>query len=333
MSTITLAGSRQHVLTIQRQHALAIRPPQIVALRRPRPLLSVMAWELRRFRSSRRFWLQALGFFCLVLAVMWYGRMPAQFGVGDNASVFVAGTSAWGLLQTLPIDAAILMLLLPFLMADGVTRDLSRRTHELLMATPLPKWAYVWGRYLMSLLVSLGLTLLLLAAILGIGVTQHLIMPDYPLPQVGAVLFLWGGMVVPAAVLVGSLSFALGTLFPLQSTQVKIGILVAWIFGAVILPDLLSRPHMSLPAWYVDWDPTSRATAIGTSSQYDAAFKTLSNTATNPTQLQHFLNTLENKMPDISAWLAPHLILAGFSMMLVLVMVFAFRRFRMAFWA
>src|SRR5215469_1308877 len=106
MSTIILAGSRQHALTIQRQHALAIRPPQIVALRRPRPLLSVMAWELRRFRSSRRFWLQALGFFCLVLAVMWYGRMPAQFGVGDNASVFVAGTSAWGLLQTLPIDAA-----------------------------------------------------------------------------------------------------------------------------------------------------------------------------------------------------------------------------------
>ena len=33
------------------------------ATQRPHPLLAVMTWELRRFRASRLFWLQALGFF------------------------------------------------------------------------------------------------------------------------------------------------------------------------------------------------------------------------------------------------------------------------------
>ncbi len=333
MSMIALTDSRRQVLALQREQALAIQPPRDVAGRRSHPFLRVMAWEMRRYRASRLFWLQALAFFCLLLLLMWYGRMPAQFGVGDTASVFVAGTSAWGLLMILPIDAAVLLLLLPFITADGVTRDLNRRTHELLMTTPLPKWAYIWGRYLMGLLVSLGLTLLLLAAILGIGVAQHAIMPDYPMPQVGAVLLLWGGMVVPATVLVSSLSFALGTLFSRRSTQVKVGILVAWIFGTVLLPDLVSRPHTSLPAWYVDWDPTGRATAMGMSAPYDTAFNALSKTATNPAQLQHLLDALANKMPDISFWLMPHLIETGCSFLLVVLAALAFRRFRTAFGA
>jgi ABC-type transport system involved in multi-copper enzyme maturation permease subunit len=299
---------------------------------RPHPLLSVLAWELRRFRASRLFWLQALGFFGLLLLLMWYGRMPAQFGVGDNASVFVAGTSAWGLLMILPIDALVLMLLLPFVNADGVTRDLQRRTHELLMTTPLPSWAYVWGRYLIALLMSLGLALLFLAAIFGMGWLLHLTTPDYPAPEIGALLLLWGGMVVPGIILVSSLSFALGTAFPRQTALVKIVILVAWIGGAVILPDLVSRPaaHSSLPAWYVNWDLTSRATAIGASSQYQTAFDGLSRTAVNSAQFQHLLNGIANKMPDISARLAPHLLEALLSLLLVVLAAFTFRRFRLA---
>src|SRR5256884_3560350 len=56
---------------------------------------------------------------------------------------------------------------------DGVTRDLNRRTHELLMTTALPTWAYVWGRYLAGLVMSLGLALLLLASILGMGRSEE----------------------------------------------------------------------------------------------------------------------------------------------------------------
>src|SRR5205807_9692222 len=101
----------------------------------------------------------------------------------------------------------LLGLLLPFVNADGVTRDLHRRTHELLMATALPTWAYVWGRYLIGLLLSLGLSLLLLAAILGMGLFLHLTITDYPLPEIGNLMVICVGMFASAAALVSSLSF------------------------------------------------------------------------------------------------------------------------------
>src|SRR5215469_13098977 len=109
---------------------------EIRAIRRPQPLLGVLRWELRRFRASRLFWVQALGFFCLTLFVTWLGRAPEGFSVGNGQTV---------------------------------TRDLQRRTHELLMTTALPTRAYVWGRYLMGLLISLSLAILMLLAILGMG--------------------------------------------------------------------------------------------------------------------------------------------------------------------
>jgi ABC-type transport system involved in multi-copper enzyme maturation permease subunit len=284
-----------------------------------------MAWELRRFRASRLFWLQALGFFCFLLFLTWAQQAPDTFGTAPGnvaSSGFVAGTSAWGLLQTLPPALVLLVILLPFVTADGVSRDLSRRTHELLMTTALPTWAYVWGRYLIGLLMSLGLALLLLAAILGMGGLLHLTVPAYPLPQIGAVLLLWVGMVLPATVLVSSLSFALGTLLPRRATLVKIVILLGWIVGVVILPKGLG--NTTPPAWYVNWDPTSAVTALGMLPQYSLDLSRV----TSQAQLQQLLLTVENKVPDISGWFAPHLLLAGVSLILVLVAALAFKRSR-----
>ena len=300
---------------------------QTRAIERPHPLLSVMAWELRRFRASRLFWLQALGFFCFLLFLTWAQQAPEQFSTARGTvaiSGFVAGTSAWGLLHTLPLSLVLLVLLLPFVTADGVTRDLSRRTHELLMTTALPTWAYVWGRYLICLLMSLGLALLLLAAILGMGGLLHLTSSEYPLPPTGAVLLLWVGMVVTATVLVSSLGFALGTLLPRQSNPVKIVILLGWIVGAVILPTAYN--NTTPPAWYVNWDPTSAVTARGMLPQY--SFGNLIQTATSEAQFQNAFLAIENKMPDIAGWFAPHLLLAGASLVLVLVAARAFKRSR-----
>jgi hypothetical protein len=60
MSITTLTSASQQTRSIERQ----------------RPLLSVMAWELRRFGASRLFWLQALGFFCLSLFLQYAGNFP-----------------------------------------------------------------------------------------------------------------------------------------------------------------------------------------------------------------------------------------------------------------
>src|SRR5260370_13200194 len=98
--------------------------------------------------------------------------------------------------MTLPSGPLMLLgMLLPFVNADGVTRDLSRRTHELLMATALPTWAYVWGRYLAGLVMSLGLAGLVLASILGMGWLLHLTITHSPLPEICNLMVIWIRMV------------------------------------------------------------------------------------------------------------------------------------------
>ncbi|EFH83326.1 ABC transporter permease [Ktedonobacter racemifer] len=305
---------------------------QTQAIGRPSPLLSVMAWEFRRFLASRLFWFQALGLFGFLLLMTWALHAPDQFsagvsrgggGSGESLSGFVAGTSTGGLLHTLPIVLVVLVLLLPFLTADGVTRDVHRRTHELLMTTALPTWAYVWGRYLAGLVISLGLALLLLASILGMGGLLHLTITNYPVPEIGNVLLLWVGMVLPATILVSSFGFALSTLLPRLSTLVKVVIMVAWIVGALVIP--LGLGNTTPPAWYVNWDPTSGITALGILPSYSI---NLGPTITNEAQLQQLILSVENKMPDIAGWFAPHLLLGGCSLALVLVAALAFKRSR-----
>ena len=311
MTTIVHARSDRRITTTQRSY----------------PLLHVLIWELRRFRASRLFWFQALGVFCFLLFLTWALHASEGYDTVSNnvqISAFVAGTSAGGLLRTLPTVLVVLALLLPFVTADGVTRDLSRRTHELLMTTALPTWAYVWGRYLAGLMISLGLALLLFASILGMGWLLHLTVADYPLPQTGAVLLLWVGMVFPATILVSSFGFALSTLLPRLSTLVKVVILVAWIVGALVIPLGLSNTTPP-PSWYVNWDPTSGITARGLLPAYAIH---LGPWITSEAQLQQLILTIENKMPDLAGWFAPHLGLSGLSLVLVLVAALAFKRSR-----
>jgi ABC-type transport system involved in multi-copper enzyme maturation permease subunit len=291
-----------------------------------------MTWELRRFRASRLFWFQALGFWGFLLLIIWALHASHQIGTvagSEQLSAYIAGTSAGGLLRTLPTYLIILALLLPFITADGVTRDVNRRTHELLMTTALPTWAYVLGRYLAGLIIGLGMALLLLASILGMGGLLHLTDSTYPLPQPDAVLLLWVGMVLPATILVSSVGFALSTVFPRLSMLVKVVILVAWIIGALVIPTGLGN-NTPPPTWYVNWDPTSAVTALGLLPAYSIP---LGPSITSETQLQQLLLSIENKMPDLGTWFVSHLLLAGLSLLLVVLAAFSFQRFRNAFGA
>src|SRR5215467_2056783 len=255
MSIATLTANGQHIQSLNKS---------------PRLFLHVMTWEFRRYAASRLFWFQALVLFGLLLFLTWALHVadslgaPAggQEGNGALLSGFVAGTSAEGLLHILPTILLVLVLLLPFVTADGVTRDVTRRTHELVVTTSVPTWAYVWGRYLAALGTSLGLALLLLLALIAMGEILHLAIADYPAPVIGGTLLLWVGMVVPATVLAGGVGFALSTLAPRFSVLVKVVILVGWIVGAEVIPISTGWTARSAPSWYVDWDPTSAITAI-----------------------------------------------------------------------
>ncbi len=302
------------------------------AIGRWRPLVRVMAWELRRFRASRLFWIQALCFFGLVLFAIGATATTLHFSPrssnGSIFAVYVPATSIWILLTTLyPGLLLLLGLLLPFVNADGVTRDVQRRTHELLMASALPSWAYVLGRYLTGLLVSLGLALMTLAAIFVMDLFLHLTVATDPLPPTGAVLLLWVGMIVSATILLSSVSFALGTLLPRQSTLVKISMLLVWVIVLLIIPSSngFSDGH---PAWYNAWDPTSAATVNALLVRYFPVFQSQSASATTTAQMQRVLVTVANTVPAIGNWVAPHLIEAGLSLLLVLVVALVFKRSR-----
>jgi hypothetical protein len=133
-------------------------------------------------------------------------------------------------------------------------------------------------------------------------------------------------MVVPATVLVSSVSFTLGTLLPRLTNLVKIGMMVVWIVGAMILPSGLDSTN--LPTWYINWDPTSVVTAQGILPQYLVDFGNQTRAVTSAAQFQQILLTVENKVPDIAGWFAPHLLLAVVSLVLVLVASLAFKRSR-----
>lgn len=306
MSIPALASTGQHIRTMKRTH----------------PLARVLTWEVRRFRASRLFWLQALSFFGLFLFLTWVSGTSIEFSHGQFSGL-MAGTSAHGLLLTLPTVLLLLVLLLPFVTADGVTRDLHRRTSELLLTTALPTRAYIWGRYLVCLAMSLGLAALLLCATFLMGWLLHLTVPLYPAPQAEAVLSLWGGLVVPATILVSSLSFALGTMLPRQSTLIKIAVLAVWTVGAEILPFSLGSTLIS--TWYSNWDPTGAVTALKILSQtHDSQLYT----ATSMAQFQQALLSYENTMPGIGEWFIPHLILAAVSLGLVALAASTFQRSR-----
>jgi hypothetical protein len=140
-------------------------------------------------------------------------------------------------------------------------------------------------------------------------------------------------MVVPATILVSSVGFTIATLFPRLSTVIKVVLLVAWVVGVVVIPSLIFHngtdgPYR-LPTGYGAWDPTSAVTArVLLTQQYLLDFGPHTALPASPAQFQQLLDSFANKMPDFSTWLAPHLLEAALSILLVTVAAFGFQRFR-----
>lgn len=317
--------------------AQAIPRQQTQAAQRLHPLLTVMAWEARRLRASRLTWMLAQAAFALFLFVIWTERGPGTFRTSYQSphlhyafsSNILYVSPAW-LSEQLPRSPLLLLLLaLPFIFADGVALDLKRRTYELLMTTAIPSWAYVWGRFLSVLLLGMGLAVELLAAILVIGLALHLSVGghDYPAPHIGPVLAFWAALALPAVVLVGSVSFVLGTLLPRRANLVKISVMVGWFILAMIVNGRAFWHQ--LPNWYVNWEPSGAFLSVA----YERVFAEMVGTAgTGPTRsqavLQSIFDSTRYQLPDFWSWLIPHLVWAALGLALVALAVRAFKRFR-----
>src|SRR5258708_32585016 len=98
----------------------------------------------------------------------------------------------------------------------------------------------------------------------------------------------------------------------------KILILLGWVIGAEVLPTLVyspSGPDNLPPAWYSAWDPTSAPASVRMLQQYAPTFEHQVPTPTTPAHVQHLINTVANKAPDLSALFAPDRIEALLSVM------------------
>jgi hypothetical protein len=298
---------------------------------RPHPLLAVMAWELRRLRANRLSWAIPLIVFSLLLIDFWPARTPHRITVGD-VDYWVAGTSAWGLVDLLATRLFLLLaLMLPFVCVDSVALDVKRRTHELLMATTLPSWAYIWGRYLTTLLLGLGLALVLLADLLALGFWLPLLDPPYAAPEVGNTIILWAVIVVPATILISSVSFALGAWLPHHSNIVKVGVLIVWLGWTGIFTVLTLPGQPTLSNWFLALDPTSNGfSGAGDVQYFNTIFQYHFSATTPGAQIAQAVLAVEQRLPDLSAWLAAQLVWTALGVAAVVLVTRFFKRFRTA---
>jgi ABC-type Na+ efflux pump permease subunit len=257
------------------------------------------------------------------------------YASGATRTYWIDWGSDYGLLNTLPqIPGVLLGLYLPFIAADGVARDLQRRTHELLMASAVPSRTYVWGRFLSSLLLSVGLAGVMLAALLSVTVMRHQLQPDvFVAPYVPGILALWALIVLPPTILLTGVSFLFGTLYPRRATLVKLAVMVGWFILAQVLGRTAPQcQHCAYASGTVvahaAWDPTSLAlqnlqSPASLSQQLASQTQSLSDAA-----FLAQVHALEQQLPDVSAWIVPHLAWMVSGCVLAAVAAFAFRRFR-----
>jgi ABC-type transport system involved in multi-copper enzyme maturation permease subunit len=294
--------------------------------------MQVLGWELRRLGSNRSTWimLALVSTACIALEVF-VGRaqlvtIPSAYG---PRTFWLAYTGNWGLYNILPETPGIFLgAFLPFLTVDGVARDLRRRTHELLMTTAIPSRAYVWGRFLSTLLLSLGVAYLVLVAIVAQAGVGHLLQPDvYLAPDLPGFTAQWALIVLAPTILLGSIGFALGTVAPRSSTIIKLTIMLGWFVSGQIL-----RWHAvaGVAAQQAAWDPTGESLAYAQTTQtflqaLASQTRTLSDQA-----FMTYLHTVEQRPPDMHLWIMPHLLWALVGITTVVLASLAFRRFRSA---
>jgi hypothetical protein len=304
-------------------------------------LLSVCVWELRRLAAARSTWVIIALAFAIFCAGELLFRAAIQYTItypnGTTRVLWLDWGSNYGLFNSLPQSPGIFLgLYLPFLAADGVARDLSRRAHELLMTTAISSRFYVWGRYLSTLLLALALACVMLLALITVATVRHLLYPDmYITPDLLGIVALWAFIVLPATILLSGVSFALGTLLPRLSTLIKLAIMLVWF----VLANITGRVGASCQdcvlasgatAQRAAWDPTSMA--LQNLQGPSSLMRRLTTETQGLSQVDFMthLRTLEQQLPDLSGWLLPHIFWALIGVAAGILAGVYFHRFREA---
>lgn len=301
----------------------ALLEKQIIGRRSQNPLVNVWQWELRRIGSNRVNWALAGVTFLFLLGMMYWKHAWLMGGESSQTLVFYGTSSAGMLLEFVNVLLLVTALILPFLVTEGVARDQKQRIHEILMSTPLPSWAYVWGRFLAVVSMALGLAVLVLITQIGMGNLLHYQHPVYPAPVAVDVLTAWAVVIVPAFILITALGFTLGTLWPRRTMVIMLGMLIGWIL-LFTLGNILWENFGSL---FMYLNPTSNG-VLGSVipqilHQVPVGLHSLA-----PIQQALITQQVQAHLPDLFPFLLAHYGLAACGMILVALVAVGFQRFR-----
>jgi ABC-type transport system involved in multi-copper enzyme maturation permease subunit len=311
-------------MMITNQKAIAVEKTE--STRRLNPLLAVVSWELRRLRANRLNWviaIAALLFFMGMIELKHVWLVPLKDG--ESTRITIIGASAFGLLfEFINVLLLFFGMFLPFVVTEAVARDAKQRTHELLMATPIPTWAFVWGRFVATFIVSLALAFVLLVAVALMSENFYLTQPGYPAPNFIALGIVWTLIVLPATVLLNGISFALGTISPRLAVPMKLAALIGWI--VLFIQGDFIKDRLGQWLWY--WNPTSAGVLQVLLPQFiQNLLNSFKGTPTNA-QLEQLAFQLQQQLPNLTPWVLPYLGLVAIGLALVAVASMRFERFR-----
>jgi ABC-type transport system involved in multi-copper enzyme maturation permease subunit len=274
----------------------------------------VWGWELRRVAARRLSWVLALAAF-LFFAGMIQFKHAWSLGTEQGFAFAVYGTSAVGVLyEFVNVLMFVFALMLPFVVTEGVAADYKRRVHELLMAAPLPGWAYVWGRFLAAATLGLGMSVLMLLAYLLMAFVLHQRSALYPLPAPGEVLAVWLVLAVPATLLIAGLGFSLGTLWPRRARVMTLALLITWML-LFTLGNVLGV------------NPTGNVMVVALVPGLMSSVQTQIAGA-SPAQQALIIQQVQAVAPDLGRYLLAQYSLAALGLLLVAVTAAVFRRFQ-----
>lgn len=302
---------------------------------RMQPFIRVFSWEVRRLLASRGAWVTTAGTMIVFAGLLALSNLvQGEYVIATPRGTYTFAlptTSVYGLLISYVQNPGMFFaLMLPFTAADAVNRDLRGRSHELVMATPVPSRAYVWGRYSAALLYCLVLASAILIAVLSVAaIFQFADSSTYPAVAIPKLVAAWALVVVPPVFLLSGISFALGTLLPRRPGLAKVAVMLSWFAAGGSLWYLLNPHYRDTnppPAPYAVWDPTSIAPSFSLSRELKVA--AMAHAQSLDSHAFHaYIEQLMQTMPDVWSWVVPHLFWCAIGLLAVVLAASAFRRF------
>jgi len=195
--------------------------------------------------------------------------------------------------------------------------------------------AYIWGRYLAGVGIGLLMSLVLLISVPLVGFAMHAGLPlhqfqsvpgyhelGYPTPDLGVIVAIWAVFALPTIILLTTIGFVIGTLFPKHGNAVRILLCIGWLAYMFFASNIFT-----LNSAAANWELSTGAVQKVLVKQAQTLYHTSMNSDVSLMQRVHIVRAIEQKIPDMLPWILPHMLYACIGLVCVFYVARSFRRF------